>query len=142
MSPASTAPADAAGRVGASDDEYGRFSGTVPQADLERCFFLDDADLARVDRRRGDHNRIGFALQLGTVRYLGTFLADPIDAPTPVIDYVADQVGAADPSCVKHYMSRRTTRFEHAAEIAAAHGYADFASAARDLPPRPDDRAP
>jgi hypothetical protein len=30
-----------------------------------------------------------------------------------VVDYVAEQVGAADPSCLKQYVERRATRFEH-----------------------------
>jgi hypothetical protein len=105
---------------------FGRFDGEPSRADLERFFFLDDADLALVGKRRGDHNRLGFAVQLGTVRFLGTFLADPIDVPWLVVDYLAGQVGIADVSCVKRYAERAATQWEHAAEIRSVFGYRDF----------------
>ena len=54
--------------------------------------------------------------------YLGTFLAGPLDVPTEVINYAAEQLGIADPSYVKRYTERRTTRFEHAKEIRRAFG--------------------
>jgi hypothetical protein len=60
---------------------YGHFVGPRTQEQLERFFFLDDADRARVRRRRGDSAALGYALQLGTVRFLGTFLTDPLEVP-------------------------------------------------------------
>jgi hypothetical protein len=41
----------------------------------------------------GDENRIGFGLQVATVRASGLFLADPLDVFTEAVD-----VGVADPS--------------------------------------------
>jgi hypothetical protein len=67
-----------------TDDEaaaYGRYAGVPSPADLERVFFLDDEDRALVDRRRGEHMKLGFALQLVTVRWLGAFLEDPLAVP-------------------------------------------------------------
>lgn len=68
-----------------------------------------------------------------TVRSLGAFLTDPLDVPTSVLDCVAEQLEIADPSCVKGYVERRSTRFEHAAEIALERGYSDFASVEVEL---------
>jgi hypothetical protein len=113
---------------------YGRFAGPPPLVEeLERFFLLDDADRTPVAKRRGDHNRLGFALQLTTVRYLGTFLNDPIDVPSVVLDFVADRLGIADPSCVKAYMVREMTRFEHRWEISQACGWREFAEAVDEL---------
>ena len=111
-----------------SDDQaaYGRFAGPPERAELERFFFLDDADRSLVARRRGDQNRLGFSLQLGTVRFVGMFLADPLDVPAVVVDYLAGQLGVADASSVKRYAGRQSTQWEHAAEIRQAYGYRDF----------------
>ena len=115
-----------------TDDEaaaYGRYAGVPSREELDRMFFIDDADLRLIAKRRGDHMRLGFALQLTTVRYLGTFLTDPLDVPPVVPERLAGQLQIADPSCVKRYTERRTTPFEHREEIKAADGLREFAEA-------------
>ena len=114
-----------------TDDEaaYGRYAGVPSREELDRMFFLDDADRALIAKRRGDHTRLGLALQLTTVRFLGSFLPDPLDVPTVVLERLAGQLQIADPSCVKRYTERRTTPFEHREEIKAAYGLREFSEA-------------
>lgn len=82
-----------------------------------------------VVRRRGEQNRLGFALQLTTVRFLGTFLADPLDVPWVVVEYLSRQLDIADPSVVKAYSERPATQWEHTAEVRRVSSLVDFADA-------------
>lgn len=127
-----------------SDEEasaFGRFGEPPSREELERVFFLDDADRTLIARHRGEYNRLGFALQLTTVRSLGLFLVDPLEVPGVVLDYLAGQLEITDVSCVARYMERRTTRFEHAEEIKSARGLRDFSVVARELEGWVDARA-
>lgn len=112
-----------------SDDQAAAYEGYVrppsPQ-ELARYFFLDDADRELVGLRRGPHNKLGFALQLVTARYLGKFVDDPISVPWQVVDFLASQLAIEDPSCVKQYAGRRQTHFEHVWEIKTVFGLRDF----------------
>ena len=112
---------------------YGRFDGSPSREELDRVFFLDDTDRELIDKRRGPPNQLGFALQLTTVRWLGTFLADPTDVPPVVLAYVGRQLEIEDPSCVVRYLERRRTRFEHAEEIRVSEALRDFAVVAGEF---------
>nr|WP_225859655.1 DUF4158 domain-containing protein [Streptomyces albicerus] len=46
----------------------------------------NDADRELVEAKRRSHNRLGFAVQLTTARYLGVFLDDPTDVSAEVVD--------------------------------------------------------
>src|SRR6266540_3293541 len=104
---------------------YGRFAGEPTPAQLARYFHLDDADRALLADRRGDHNRLGLALQIVTARFLGTFLSDPTDVPAAVVASVAAQLGIPGDTGLSLYRDGEA-RWDHAAVIRKRYGYRDF----------------
>ena len=61
-----------------------------------------------------------------TVRAVGRFLEDPLDVPWPAVEFLADQLAIGDASCVKKYVQRSQTPYEHAWEIRDRYGYRSF----------------
>ena len=104
---------------------YGRYAGEPSTDQLARHFHLDDADRELATAKRWDHMRLGFAVQLGTVRFLGTFLDDPVDVPAGVAGELARQLGITDLGCLALYREGRA-RWQHAREIRAGFGYREF----------------
>ena len=86
-----------------------RFPGTVSDSDTAGYFTLSSADLDVVRRRTGDHNRLGFALLLCTIRYLGFAPVDLSAVPSPVVGYVARQL-RVPPQMLMSYGARDRTR--------------------------------
>ncbi|GAA3507680.1 hypothetical protein FHR32_004309 [Streptosporangium album] len=64
-------------------------------AELEQFFRLDAAALAVVADKRRAATKLGWAVQWGTARMLGTFLADaPLKVPAEVIGFAAERLDA------------------------------------------------
>ena len=112
---------------------YAAYDGAPSRTELERFFFLDDADRELIEGKRRSHNRLGFAAQLTTARYLGVFLDDPTDVPPEVVDYLAEQLGIADASALKAYGERENTRLAHVRELRKVLEYTEFAEAEAEL---------
>jgi hypothetical protein len=94
----------------------GRFHGELESADLARYFHLDDSVHGLITHRRGDHNRLGFAVQLCTTRYLGAFPDDLAETPAAVVAALARQLGIEPPGGFAEYAASRQ-RWNHAVEI-------------------------
>ena len=81
---------------------------------------------ALIAQKRGKHNRLGFAVQLGTVRYLGTFLTDPLDVPKPVLLIMAKQLSIELSDDITIAYNSDVQRRRHATEIRSYYGYVDI----------------
>ena len=104
---------------------YGHFTGDPSENDLTRYFYLDETDLLYINKKRNDSTRLGFALQLTTLRYLGTFLDNPLDVPEIVMRTISRQLGIQDSNVVKNY-AHSSLQWKHTDEIREQYGYVEI----------------
>jgi hypothetical protein len=102
---------------------YGTFHGDPSSEQLQRFFEFGPTERVDIDRHRDDTARLGYAVQLGCVRFLGCF-PDLTATPPSAIDYVAAGLGVR-PQAFAGYADSRT-RFAHAVEIRARYRYTPF----------------
>ncbi|WKX74027.1 DUF4158 domain-containing protein [Streptomyces sp. XD-27] len=121
---------------------YAAFRGAPARAESERFFFLDDADRELAESKRRAHNRLGFAVQLTTVPYLGVFLDHPTDVPVELADYLAEHPDIGDASVLKAYGEPTNTRLDHARELRQLLEYQEFGEAEPEQRAWVDARAP
>jgi len=107
-------------------ESYGRYNGPPSSDDLARYFHLDDADRVYIARKRGHANRLGIALQLTTLRYLGAFLDDPLDLPSLVLSTVAKQLGITDTDPSLHGYRTGELRWDHQSDIRRHYGFVEI----------------
>ena len=115
----------------AERERLNRFPDEIPYDDLSAYFTLSDRDIQAIQRQRGDHNRLGFALQLGTLRYLGFVPDDLSTAPLAAVHFIAGQLELA-PAAMQQYGRRIHTRTEHLLQVQAYLGFRKATSADLD----------
>ena len=74
--------------------QYGQYKGDLTVQQLQDYFLLTPAQLQHIATLRFPHTKLGFAIQLCTVQFLGTFLTDPLNVPDSVVRTLAIQLGA------------------------------------------------
>ncbi|MBV8220467.1 MAG: Tn3 family transposase, partial [Solirubrobacterales bacterium] len=97
---------------------------TDPREIADRYTF-SPADLDLIIKRRGEPNRLGFAIQLGFLRHPGRAWTPEESVPAPMLRFIAGQVGIA-PDRMAEYAARDETRREHLAELLAEFGWRTF----------------
>jgi hypothetical protein len=73
-----------------------RFPDRIAVEDLRACFALSDVDRQLVFAQRGAENRLGLAVALCAVRFLGFVPEDLASLPEDALAFVAGQVDAGE----------------------------------------------
>jgi len=91
-----------------------RFPDRIAVEDLRACFALSDRDRALVFDQRGAENRLGLAVSLCALRFLGFVPEEIASIPDEALAFVAGQVDSAAHELLA-YGARAQTRSDHLA---------------------------
>ena len=103
-------------------DRLNHFPAQIPDEDLRAFFLLTEADQRVINTQREAHTRLGFALQLCALRYLGFAPDDLSTTPEEVLLYVARQL-EVPAAAIHSYGQRAKTRTTHLQQIQAYLGF-------------------
>lgn len=101
------------------------FDPPTDRRELVRHYTLSPGDLAMARACRGDHNRLGFALMLGYLRYPGRPLKIGERPPAAVVAFLAEQIDVL-PVCLEEYLVAPRTCRRHAADAQERLGLRPF----------------
>jgi hypothetical protein len=103
-------------------DRLNHFPTSISDEALRAFFLLSEADQHIIYQQRESHTRLGFALQLCALRYLGFAPDDLRTAPEEVVLYVARQLDVP-PAALPMYGQRAKTRTTHFQQVQAYLGF-------------------
>lgn len=106
----------------AERERLDRFPSEVTQEDVIAFFTLSPTDRDQIPKNSGAHNRLGVALQLGALRFLGFCPDDLGTAPPVIVEYLAIQLGISV-EALAAYGGRDQTRTNHLRHVQAYLGF-------------------
>ena len=107
-------------------ESYGKFPKEIDEYDLAKYFLLDERDLEFISKKRGQQNRFGVALQITSIRFLGTSFNELDKIPYAARKFVATQIDVSNVKVLSGYGKREATRREHLVDIKKFYGYRDL----------------
>jgi len=106
---------------------YANFTAAPSPDQLARYFHLDRSDREITEGLRGDHNRLGFALMLGSARFIGVFPGADVEIPSSVTAFLVDQLGLKKAPGLNGYFDLNNgQRFRHLSLIRERYGFTEF----------------
>ena len=106
----------------AERDRANRFPTALTYEDLVTFFTLSEADQEQIPVHAGPHARLGFALELCALRFMGFIPHDLTGTPPEAVAFVARQLAVA-PEILVHYTGSAHTRMHHRRALQAYLGY-------------------
>ena len=100
----------------AEREQLSSFPPSPSQDDIIIFFALDSQEIALVNKRSGELNRLVFAIQLGALRYLGFVPDDLGKTPSVIVEYLATQLNL-NPKGLENYQPRPNTRTSQLQQI-------------------------
>jgi TnpA family transposase len=95
-----------------NDERHQLFGVPLDRASLAKHYMLSQEDRALVEEKRGDANRLGFAIQLLLLRHPGFGYRYDESLPAELVQYISEQLGIGS-EAIARYASRSKTRLEH-----------------------------
>lgn len=86
----------------ADHERLNRFPDEIPKDNHFTYFLLSEADLTEIEKQRSDSNRLGFAVQICALRYMGFVPNNLLSIPLQTLKYIADQLQVSSDSLTQY----------------------------------------
>jgi TnpA family transposase len=104
---------------------YTSIPSNMSEHQLATYFTMTPYDIEIIRSHRRDYNRIGFAVQLGVIRYLGWTLSQVKEIPDIVLEYISGQIKVDKKEFIQ-YNKREATKNKHLENIVKEYKYHYF----------------